>query len=311
MVFNGRMLGTQSCPEWRRVSMAFERRWSAVASLTSPHPGLLEAGFSDATGQYRLASGLWLASEPIRNWTCHRGEEPRCDTTRNPKRFLSGAKVSGQDDLWSPAMFEHVNAQSVAQRDWLEYWGWKRARGLRTGSNSCWWVCMHSVGMATWSAAVRPPDLHWNPLPFPRCASLVQCLIVGGQGKGITPGMILYYRAGLPLRLSLLLLPVLCFPLLSVSPQLSCSLWCPHTLTSRLQQFTFSSFDKNWMDCVRIGEKETDWTKDVASAVTKQDILWYLGVKIILILMRAILGGKQSKKPSRRPLFWKIIIMNH
>ena len=35
-----------------------------------------------------------------------------------PPMGLLGAKVSGQADLWSPAMFGHVHAQSEAQGSW-------------------------------------------------------------------------------------------------------------------------------------------------------------------------------------------------
>lgn len=87
--------------------MAFERQQSAAASLTLSCPGLSAPGLSDATGQYRLLSGLQLASEPIKNRTCHRGTEPWPDTTHihyppplpGPLKELLGAKVSGQDDL--------------------------------------------------------------------------------------------------------------------------------------------------------------------------------------------------------------------
>lgn len=48
------------------------------------------------------------------------------------------------------------------------------------------------------------------------------------------------------------------------------------------------------MDCVRLGEKDTDYTKDVASAVTKRDILWYIGVKIILITTGTILKTQKT-----------------
>lgn len=90
--------------------------------------------------------------------------------------------------------------------------------------------------MATWSATVRPPDLPWNTVPSPRCAALVPGLFVRGQEGGITPGMIPYYWAFQPFRLGLVLLAGSGFILLPVLPPLSWSLWCPHTLTTRLQQ---------------------------------------------------------------------------
>lgn len=89
--------------------MAFERQQSAAASLTLSCPGLSVPGLSDTAGQYRLLSGLRLASEPIRNRTCHRGTEPWPDATHiqqrhpqpltGPLKGLLGAKVSGQADL--------------------------------------------------------------------------------------------------------------------------------------------------------------------------------------------------------------------
>ena len=87
--------------------MAFERRQSAADSLTLSCPGLSAPGLSDAAGQYRLLSGLQLASEPIRNWTCRGETDHWPDTTHihqhPPLTALLkgplGAKVSGQADL--------------------------------------------------------------------------------------------------------------------------------------------------------------------------------------------------------------------
>lgn len=88
--------------------MAFERQQSAAASLTLSCPGLSALGLSDAAGQCPLLSGLHLASEPIRNRTCHGATEPRPDTTHiqqhspshcGPPKRPVGAKVSGQADL--------------------------------------------------------------------------------------------------------------------------------------------------------------------------------------------------------------------
>ncbi|CAJ1060734.1 Hypothetical predicted protein [Xyrichtys novacula] len=91
---------------FRRVSMAFERHRSAAASLTLRCPGLSAPGLSDTGGQYRLPSGLRMASEPIMNRTCHRGTEPRPYTTHSqqtPPSLLLG--------LWR----NHQGPRSVAR----------------------------------------------------------------------------------------------------------------------------------------------------------------------------------------------------
>lgn len=148
-VVHGRVLATQGWTEWRRVSMAFERQQSAAASLTLSCPGLSAPGLSDTNAQYRRLPGHRLASEPIRNRTCHRGTEPWPDTTHiqqhpppTPRRASEGAKVSGQADLWSPAMFGHVHTQCEAQGSWLEYGGMKEGRPTPDCCSSGFCVCV-------------------------------------------------------------------------------------------------------------------------------------------------------------------------
>lgn len=74
-------------------------------------------------------------------------------------------------------------------------------------------------------------------LPPPDVQLLSQVSLLQGQEGGITPGMIPYYWACLPFRLGLVLLAGFGLILLVVLPPVSWSLWCPHTLTTRLQQF--------------------------------------------------------------------------
>lgn len=171
--------------ERRRVSMASERQRRTADSLTLSCPGLSVLGLSDQTGQYRLLSGLQLASEPIRNRTCTEGpsmawHHPHpAPPLPGPRRGLLGAKVSGWADLCSPAMFGHVHTQNKAQGGWLEYGGDERGQeGCGLLQSSC--VCMYVVGMAIWPETAGPPDLPRKALPPPDVhAALVSGLFVG------------------------------------------------------------------------------------------------------------------------------------
>lgn len=194
-VVHGWVLAMQSWPQWRRISMAFERQQSAAASLTLSCPGLSAPSLSDAAGQYRPLSGLQLASEPIRNRTCHRGTEPWPDTThiqqRPPSLYYWASKGAirgqGQRPGW-PMISRHVWTRPHTMRGprhLIRIWRrWKRARGLPTVAGSCLCVYMYVVGMATWSVTVRPPDLPWT-LPQ-MCSPCPRSLCWGPGGRNYT-----------------------------------------------------------------------------------------------------------------------------
>lgn len=183
---------------WRRVSMAFERQQSAAASLTLSWPGLSAPGLSDATGQYRLLSGLRLASEPIRNRTCHRGTEP--DTTHIQKQPPStpywaskgAARGQGQRPGW-PLISRHVWTRTRTKRgprQLIIICGvmkeGKRAPDCCMQLFQCGFS-VYFVGMATWSVTVGPPDLPQNPPPLPQMySSCPRSLCWGPGGRNYT-----------------------------------------------------------------------------------------------------------------------------
>lgn len=117
-------------------------------------------------------------------------------------------------------------------------WRWRRARGLWTVAGKLFAsVCMLLAWWpGQWTSDHR--TLAETPsLPPPDVQLLSQVSLLQGQEGGITPGMIPYYWACLPFRLGLVLLAGFGLILLVVLPPVSWSLWCPHTLTTRLQQF--------------------------------------------------------------------------
>lgn len=267
----------RSWPGWRRVSMAFERQQSAAASLTLSCPGLSAPGLSDATGQYRLLSGLRLVSEPIRNRTCHRGTEP--DTTHTQKQPPSTPYWASDGASWGqgqrpgwPLISRHVWTRPRTKRgprQLIIICGvmkeGKRAPDCCMQLFQCGFsvFCWHGDLVSGCRTTGSSPK---NSLPSPRCAALVPGLFVGDQEGGITPGMIPYYWACLPFRLALLLLAGSGLILLPVLPPLSWSLWCPHTLTTTSQQFTLCPF-KSWRHCVGFGAKVRCNTVDDTAAL--------------------------------------------
>lgn len=117
-------------------------------------------------------------------------------------------------------------------------WRWRRARGLWTVAGKLFAsVCM----LLAWWPGQWTSDhrtfAETPSLPPPDVQLLSQVSLLQGQEGGITPGMIPYYWACLPFRLGLVLLAGFGLILLVVLPPVSWSLWCPHTLTTRLQQF--------------------------------------------------------------------------
>ncbi|TNN84086.1 hypothetical protein EYF80_005692 [Liparis tanakae] len=85
-----------------------KERTGAEQLLTGAEPGAVSGSVlttgdrADATGQYRLLSGLQLAYEPIRNRTCHGGTESWPDTTHiqppPPLYWASEGAASCQGD---------------------------------------------------------------------------------------------------------------------------------------------------------------------------------------------------------------------
>lgn len=241
----------QPRPEWRRVSMAFERQQSAAASLTLSCPGLSAPAF-----QTQLDN---TDCSPAFNWPLSRlgtgpateGTEPRPDATHIQHPTSKGAtRGQGQRPSW-PLISRHVWTRPHTMRgprQLIRIWrGWKRARGLRTVAGSrlcvhtCVWVhvcCWHGDLVSdcrTTGPSLKPPAL-------PQMCSSCPRSLCWRPGGGITPGMIPYYWAGLPFRLGLVLLAGSGLTLLPVLPPLSWSLWCPHTLTTTSQQLTFGPF---------------------------------------------------------------------
>lgn len=170
-------------------------------------PGLSVPGLSNQTGQCRLLSGLQLASEPIRNWTCHRGTEPWLDTThvqqlprpqkpsvglwevplgpRSAARVTPGLSChvwTRPHTMWEPQRMIRIFGEG----------GWrKRTRGLWTVAASFFFlcVCVYVVGMATWSETAGPPDLSRTPHPgFPSqmWSSCLRSLCWGPGGRNYT-----------------------------------------------------------------------------------------------------------------------------
>lgn len=185
-------------------------------------------------------------------------------------------------------MFEHVYAQSTAQKGWLEYAGMKEGKRAPDCCRVvCRSVCMHvrwhdNLVSSCWTTgpSLKAPHLlpqMCSPCPRSHC---------WGQEGGITPGMILYYRAGLPFRLGLVLLAGSGLILLPVLPPLSWSLWYPHTLTTRLQQFTFSTFWKKKRKILRI-------VLDLVKKKKKGDVLRGCNSCGHNVRNSSILGGKK------------------
>lgn len=133
-ILNFIFLKTSSSPSWQS---------SSVADCLSRGAGQNEGGYRWHLKSSRALWPVWPchapsfqhkafqtqldnnkcrpASEPIRNRTSHRGTATWSDPNeiqQHPSYWPVwggiGAKVSGQGDLWSPAMFGHVHTQCVA-----------------------------------------------------------------------------------------------------------------------------------------------------------------------------------------------------
>lgn len=162
--------------ERRRVSMASERQRRTADSLTLPCPGLSALGLSDQTGQYRLLSGLQLASEPIRNRTCHRGTKrgltPPTSSAPPPSWASEGAARGQGQRLGWPLLSRHVWTRPHTKQGpgrMIRIWGRrKRARGLRTVAVFlCLHVCCWHGDLARDRRTTGPPQ---KGPPSPRCA---------------------------------------------------------------------------------------------------------------------------------------------
>lgn len=192
----GQLPVMQGLFSFRRVSMAFERHQSAATSLTLCCPALSAPGLSDVAGQYRLLFGLWLASEPIMNWTCHRGTEPWLDTTHSqhgpsfpPYGASKGAaRGQGQRPGW-PLISRHVWTRPLTKRGPRQLIRiWKGMKG-QEGSGLLQavvgvYVCMYVVGMATWSVTARTTGPYLS-LPH-MCSSCPRSLCWGTGGRNYT-----------------------------------------------------------------------------------------------------------------------------
>lgn len=189
--------------------------------------GMWRGSIANVTRAFQAKAFQAAAGRTIRDW-CPDSDRPlsrlwSINNTHPPSTPHWACEVSAWDDLWSPAMFGHVHAQSVT----LEYaWTGRRARGLRTVASVS--MCIY---LWCWHGDLVSDCRTTGPSP-PHVCSLVRDLIVWRPGGGITPGMIPYYWAGPPFRSLWVLLVCSGFsPPPWVAP-LSPALWCPHRLTT-------------------------------------------------------------------------------
>lgn len=186
------------------------------------------------------------ASEPIRNRTSHRGTATWSDPNeiqQHPSYWpvWGGHRGQGQRPRW-PLISRHVWTRLHTMRGLKLVIRICGDKGGREGSKLLQAELFASVCMllawwpGQWTSDHRT-FAETPSLPPPDVQLLSRVSLLQGQEGGITPGMIPYYWACLPFRLGLVLLAGFGLILLVVLPPVSWSLWCPHTLTTRLQQF--------------------------------------------------------------------------
>lgn len=268
-------------PEWSRVSMAFERQQSAADSLTRPAPAFQRWAFQTKLDNTDCSPASdWplsrLGTGPATEGLSHGLTPPTSNTPPPPKpltgplKGLLGAKVSGQVDLWPPAMFGHVHTQCEAQGRWLQYGGWwKRPRGLRTvaGSCLCEFVCM----LLAWRPGQRLSDHRTSPenpsLP-PDVQPLYQVSLLGARREELHQG---WSRITGPACLSGW--AYFCWLGLVLSSSQCCHHradpfdvlihWPPHRNTSHVV------LSKNWRHCVGFGAEVICNTEDETTAAIR------------------------------------------